>query len=104
MKVVKFIAVIVLSSVFFLFFTMLDDLYVTDRGEEQIIESILLAILLSVIGVVASRHYSDTTTIATIEELKKLQSEFEKKIKNLESKLDNIQKSKDDKQNGGLDN
>lgn len=95
MKKTIFLAIIVICAVFFTTFIITDDLYVTDRGVQQVYESALLAITLAAIGITSSRYYSDTTTNAALQELKKLESKLEQKIEHLESQFDQINNKKD---------
>ena len=53
------------------------------------IADVILAVVLSIIGITASRYFSDQTTNSTLQELKKLESKIEQKIKDLESKSGN---------------
>ena len=66
-----------ISSAFFLFFLFLDEVYVEDLESELIYEGILLAIILSVVGVTCSKYFSDVTTTHIQQELKKLDLKFE---------------------------
>ena len=95
MKMKIFLAIIVICAAFFTTFMVTDDLYVADRGLQQLYESALLAVTLATIGITASRYYSDTTTNATLQELKRLESKFEQKIENIESQFDQINNKKD---------
>ena len=61
----------------FLFFLFLDEVYVEDLKLEQIYEGILLAIILSVVGITCSKYFSDVTTTHIQQELKKLDLKFE---------------------------
>lgn len=95
MKKIKFIVIIGISSAFFFSFLLLDELYVPDRGMQQIYETALLGVMLAFIGITASSYYGDSTANTVIKDLKKLVSELDQKIKNLESKFENLHNSKD---------
>jgi hypothetical protein len=95
MKRKIFITTIIVCAAFFLSFLITDELYVPDRGLQQVYESALLAVTLGSIGVTASKYYADTSTDAVIRELKRLESKFEQKIENLESKFEQQQNNKD---------
>ena len=77
MKRTKFLTIILISSAFFLFFLFLDEVYVEDLKSELIYEGILLAIILSVVGITSSKYFSDVTTTHIQQELKKLELKFE---------------------------
>ena len=96
MKRKIFMLIIILSSVFFVSFLYADDLFVTDRGLQQVYESALLAITLGSIGVTASKYYADESTNAVIQELKRLESKFEQKFQILESKFEQQSNNKND--------
>jgi peptidoglycan hydrolase CwlO-like protein len=95
MKRMIFLVIIVICAAFFTTFIITDDLFVPDRGVQQIYESAILAITLAAIGITASRYYSDTTTNAALQELKKLESKLEQKIEHLESQFDQINNKRD---------
>ncbi|MGI0055964.1 MAG: hypothetical protein ACREAK_01175 [Nitrosarchaeum sp.] len=84
-----FIAIIVISVISYAVLVFLDRQYVNDLGLDLTIADILLAVVLSIIGITASRYFSDQTTNSTLQELKKLESKIEQKIKDLESKSGN---------------
>ena len=81
--------IIVIAATSYGFLVFIDRQYVSDLGLDFTIADVILAVVLSIIGVTASKYYSDTTTNATLQELKKLESKFDQKIKDLESKFDN---------------
>ena len=96
MKRKFFITIIILCSVFFVSFLFSDELFVSERGLQQVYESALLAITLGILGITASRYYADTSTDAVIRELKRLESKFEQKIELLESKFEQQSNDKTD--------
>lgn len=65
-------------------------LYANNLEQELFFDEVLLAIILSVISITSSKYFSDTTTIKTQEELKKFESDFEQKLKNLEFKIEQL--------------
>ncbi|MGI0027484.1 MAG: hypothetical protein ACREAD_06545 [Nitrosopumilaceae archaeon] len=83
--------IIIVAAASFGVFTVLDDLFVHDEGIRQIYEDVALAIILAVIGVTGSKHFSDSSTDAVLQEVKKMQSDFSQRLENLEFKfkLDN---------------
>ena len=95
MKRTIFLTIIFTSSTFFLFFLFLDEVYVEDLKLEQIYEGILLAIILSVVGITCSKYFSDLTTIHIQQELKRLESDFEQELKKLELKFEQLNKTKE---------
>jgi len=88
-----FIIVIIVCSTFFITFLTIDEELVKDRPLQQVYEAALLAVILGIIGVIASKYYGDVTANDTIRELTKVLSELEKKIQNLESRFDELQNS-----------
>jgi hypothetical protein len=90
-----FITIIIVCAVFFLSFLTTDELFVSDRGLQQVYESALLVVTLGSIGVTASKYYADTSTDTVIQELKRLESKFEQKIENLDSEFKQQPNSKD---------
>ena len=88
MRLMVFVAIIIACSAFFALFLITDELYVLDRGLQQVYESALLAVTLAAVGITASRYYGDTTADATIRELKRIESKFEQMIEDLDSKID----------------
>ena len=93
MKRTVFIIVIIVCSTFFITFLTIDEELVKDRPLQQVYEAALLAVILGIIGVIASKYYGDVTANDTIRELTKVLSELEKKIQNLESRFDELQNS-----------
>lgn len=96
MRLKIFLIIIVICGAFFALFLITDELYVIDRGLQQVYESALLAVTLAAVGVTASRYYGDTTKNATIQELKRIESKFEQKTEDLESKIDKSHNHKKD--------
>jgi len=88
-----FIIVIIVCSTFFITFLTIDEELVKDRPLQQVYEAALLAVILGIIGVIASKYYGDVTANDTIRELTKVLSELERKIQNLESRFDELQNS-----------
>jgi hypothetical protein len=88
MKKKNFPLIITICSAFFLIFLIYDEEFVPDRPLQQIIEGALLALLLGIIGITATKYYGDVTTDDTIRGLTKVLAELEKRIQNLESKID----------------
>ncbi len=70
------LVIIIASSVFFGFFSITDDLFIQDVGLRQIYEDVALAIILSVIGITGAKYFSDTSTDTVLNEVKKMQSDF----------------------------
>ncbi len=94
MKRGLFIGIIITCSAFFLSLLILDEEFVPDHAEQQIFEASLLAVVLAIMGIAAARYYGDKTTDDTIEKFqKKFVSEFDERLKNLESKFDKLQDS-----------
>ncbi|HXX05681.1 MAG TPA: hypothetical protein VEJ68_02555 [Candidatus Bathyarchaeia archaeon] len=93
MKRTVFIIVIIVCSTFFITFLTIDEELVKDRPLQQVYEAALLAVILGIIGVIASKYYGDVTANDTIRELTKVLSELERKIQNLESRFDELQNS-----------
>jgi len=89
MQKTVFIIIIVVSTASYGFLVFVDQQYINNLGLNLTIADVILAVVLSIIGVTASKYYSDTTTNVTIQELKKLESKLDQKIKDLESKFDN---------------
>ena len=89
----SFLIIIILISVFFIVSIVTDEEYIVDHALQQIYEASLLAVLLGLVGVMASKYYGDVTANDTIRELTKVLSELEQKIQNLESKFDKLQDS-----------
>ena len=94
MKRINFLIFIIACSTFFIIFLTTDEELVRDRALQQIYEGALLAILLGLIGVMASKYYGDVTANDTIRELTRVLSELEGKIQNLESKFDKLHGNK----------
>ena len=86
MRRTVFIAIIVISVISYAVLVFLDRQYVSDLGLDLTIADVILAVVLSIIGITASRYFSDQTTNSTLQELKKLEFKIEQKIKDLESK------------------
>ena len=84
-----FVAIIVVSITFFAFLASLS-LIANNLEQELFFDEILLAIILSAISITSSKYFSDTTTITTQKELKKFESDFEQKLKNLELKIEQL--------------
>ena len=93
MKRTVFIIIIIVCSTFFITFLTIDEELVKDRPLQQVYEAALLAVILGIIGVMASKYYGDVTANDTIREVTKVLSELEKKIQNLESRFDELQNS-----------
>ena len=91
MKRTVFIIVIIVCSTFFITFLTIDEELVKDRALQQVYEASLLAVILGIIGIMASKYYGDVTANDTIRELTKVLSELEKKIQNMESRFDELQ-------------
>ena len=85
-KVVSFI-IIVVSSLFFGAFTILDDLFVDDPGARQIYEDVALAIIIAVIGVTASKHITDASEKNVLQEVKRMQFDLKQRLETLEKVL-----------------
>jgi hypothetical protein len=81
------LTIIIVTAAFFGFFTIVDDMFVHDEGLRQIYEDVALAIVLVVIGITASKYFSDSTTDAVLQEVKKMESDFKQRLENLESKF-----------------
>ena len=89
------LTIIIVSAASFGLFTIIDDLYVHDEGLKQIYEDVGLAIILAVIGVTGSKHFSDSTTNTLLQEVQKMESEFKQRLESLEIKF----KQQDNKTN-----
>ena len=91
MRIIVFVAIIIASAVFFGLITVLDDLFVHDINLELIYESVILTITLGLIGVVAAKYYGDETANNVIRDVKRMVSDLQQRLDNLESesKLDN---------------
>ncbi len=87
------LVIIIASSVFFGFFSITDDLFIQDVGLRQIYEDVALAIILSVIGITGAKYFSDTSTDTVLNEVKKMQSDFNQRLENLESRFKTSNKS-----------
>ena len=91
MKSIIFVAIIIAAAVFFGLITVLDDLFVRDTNLEVVYESVILAITIGLIGVVAAKYYGDETANNVIKDVKRMVSDLQQRLDNLESesKLDN---------------
>lgn len=87
MKKTISLTIIIVSAASFGLFTLIDDLYVHDEVLKQIYEDVALAIILAVIGVTGSKHFSDSTTNTLLQEVQKMESEFKQRLENLEIKF-----------------
>ena len=85
-KVVSFIIIIV-SSLFFGIFTIIDDLFVMTLGARQIYEDVALAIIIAVIGVTASKHITDASEKNVLQEVKRMQFDLKQRLETLENAL-----------------
>ena len=81
--------IILVSTISYALFAFLDRHYIDDLALDITIADITLAIVLTIVSITASKYFSDTTTNSILQELKKLQSRLDQKIKNLDTKLDN---------------
>lgn len=81
------LSLIIGAAAFFGFFTIIDDTYISDAGIRQIYEDVVLAVTLAVIGVTSSKHFSDSTTESVLQEVRRMQSDFDKRLENLEFKF-----------------
>ena len=81
--------IILVSTISYALFSFLDRHYIDDLALDITIADITLAIVLTIVSIAASKYFSDTTTNSILQELKKLESRLDQKIKDLESKLDN---------------
>jgi len=86
-----FLTIVIVCSTFFITFLTIDEELVKDRALQQVYEASLLAVILGIIGIMASKYYGDVTANDTIRELTKVLSELEKKIQNMESRFDELQ-------------
>ena len=91
MKRTIFLTIVIVCSTFFITFLTIDEELVKDRALQQVYEASLLAVILGIIGIMASKYYGDVTANDTIRELTKVLSELEKKIQNMESRFDELQ-------------
>ena len=87
MKKVTSLIIIIVSSLFFGIFTVLDDLFVNDPGARQIYEDVALAIIIAVIGVTASKHITDASEKNVLEEVKRMQFDLKQRLETLEKAL-----------------
>ena len=87
MRIIVFVTIIIASAVFFGLVTILDDLLIRDVNLEVIYESVILAITLGVIGVVAAKYYGDDTANNVIRAAKRMDSDLKQRLDNIESKL-----------------
>ena len=95
MKRSNFIGIIIASSVFFVFISGIDKLFVHDLDLELIYESVLLTIVLATIGIVAAKYYGDDTANQVIKEVKKMILDVEQRLDNLESESKSDKKTND---------
>ncbi|MDR3781788.1 MAG: hypothetical protein P4K92_00550 [Candidatus Nitrosotalea sp.] len=87
MRVIVFVAIIIASAVFFGLFTTLDESFIHDTTLEFTYESVILTITIGGIGIAAAKYYGDETANTTIREIKKILSDLNQRLDNLESKL-----------------
>jgi hypothetical protein len=64
----------------------MDKLFVHDVDLELIYESVLLTVVLATVGIVAAKYYGDDTANEVIREVKKMVSDLNQRLDNLESK------------------
>jgi len=95
MKKFLFLIIVIACSALFLIFLVIDEEWIGDRALQQVYEGVLLAILLGVVGITATKYYGDVTTLDVIKGLTKSLSDLEKRIQNLES--DRLQNKEDKK-------
>lgn len=81
------LSIIIVSAASFGIFTIIDDLYVLDVVLKQIYEDVALAVILAVIGITGSKHFSDSTTATLLQEVKKMENDFKQRLENLEMKF-----------------
>ena len=87
--------ILIACSLLFVLFLIIDEELVADRALRQVYEATLLAVLLGVIGITATKYYGDVTTLDVIKGLTQSLSDLEKRIQNLES--DRLQNKEDKK-------
>ena len=92
----SFLRIVIACSTLFTISLVVDEELVSDRAQRQVFEGALLALLLGIIGVTATKYYGDVTTRDVIKGLTQTLSELEKRIQNLESNTDKQQNHRKD--------
>jgi len=88
-----FVGIIIASAVFFVSVSTLDELFVHDVDLELIYESVLLTVVLATVGIVAAKYYGDDTANQVLKDVKKMVSDLNKRLDDLESKLKSDKKT-----------